>query len=130
MPPDAKPHPFASKIRWALRGVVWAVRSQTNFAIHLAAAGAVVIAAAVLRASLVEWCVLALSIVAVLAAEMFNTALERMARAVTREHNDDIRDALDTSAGAVLVAATGAAIVGAIVFVNRLGLALEWWTGA
>jgi diacylglycerol kinase len=110
-----------------MRGVGWAVRTQVNFVIHLAAAAAVVVAAFWLEATLVEWCVLILCIGIVLAAELFNTALEHMARAVTREHNEEIRNALDVSAGAVLIAATGAAITGAAIFIHRLGLRLEWW---
>jgi diacylglycerol kinase len=103
------------------------VRTQSNFAIHLATAAAVVLAAALLDATVIEWCVLIVCIAIVLAAELFNTAIEHMARAITREHNEEIRDALDVSAGAVLVAATGAAITGAVVFIHRLGLRLEWW---
>lgn len=122
-------HPWTSKVRWALGGVAWAVRSQSNFAIHLAAAAAVIAAAIILRATLVEWCVLVVCIAVVLAAEMFNTALEHLARAITREHHEEIRRALDTSAGAVLIAATGATIVGAVIFVNRLGLLRTWWGG-
>jgi diacylglycerol kinase len=116
-------HAWKSKVAWALRGVAWAVRSQSNFAIHLSTAAAVVVAAIVLRASLVEWCVLVVCIAVVLAAEMFNTALEHLARAITAERSEDIRNALDTSAGAVLVAAAGAAIAGAVIFVNRL---VQW----
>lgn len=124
-----KRHPFTSKVRWALRGAAWAIRSQSNFTIHLAAAVCVVVAAAILRATLVEWCVLVLCIAVVLAAETFNTSIEHLARAITREHNEEIRDALDTAGGAVLLAATGAAIVGGIIFVNRLGQTLDWWGG-
>lgn len=127
MPRNSRRNPFASKVRWALRGAAWAIRSQSNFAIHLAAAVVVIAAAVVLRATLIEWCVLVLCIAVVLAAETFNTSIEHLARAITREHNEEIRDALDTAGGAVLLAATGAAIVGGIIFVNRLGLWLEWW---
>ncbi len=122
-------HPFTSKLRWALRGVAWGVRTQSNFVIHLVLAAAVVIAGVALGVSWIEWCVLALCITIVLAAELFNTAIEHLARAITHEHHEEIRRALDTSAGAVLVAATGAAIAGAIVFGYRLGALLEWWGG-
>jgi diacylglycerol kinase len=116
------PHTWWRKVGWALRGAGWAVRSQSNFVIHLASAAAVIAAATWLGCSLVEWCLLILCIAIVLAAEMFNTALEHMARAITREHDEGIRNALDTSAGAVLIAAAGAAIVGAVIFVGRMAL--------
>jgi len=62
----------------------------------------------------------------VLAAEMFNSALEAMARAIDSGWNANLRDALDIGSAAVLVCAGGAATVGLIVFLNRLGVALGW----
>ena len=115
---------WARKFQLAARGVVWAFRTQVNFRVHLALAVAVIAAAAYLQCSLVEWCVLVLCIMTVLAAETFNTALEHLARAVTREHNEEIRNALDTAAGAVLLTAVGAATVGAAILSHRL---MEWW---
>ncbi len=126
-PPSPNRHTWIDRVRWAVRGVWWAVRTESNFAIHLAAAVAVIVAAALLRASLIEWCVLVVCIAIVLAAELFNTALEHLARAITHEHHEEIRNALDVSAGAVLVAAAGAAVTGAVIFVHRLGVTLEWW---
>ena len=114
---------WARKFQLAARGVVWAFRTQVNFRVHLSLAVAVVAAAATLRCNLVEWCVLVLCIMTVLAAETFNTALEHLARAVTREQHEEIRNALDTAAGAVLLTALGAATVGAVVLGNRL---FEW----
>ena len=113
------------KLRCAFRGVAWAIRSERSFAVHVAIAVAVVISAAALGASRLEWCLLVLCITTVLAAELFNSALEHLARAITRERNDNIRDALDTSAGAVLVVAIGAALVGTAIFFNLLVNALD-----
>ncbi len=121
-------HPWNRKIVWAVRGALWGISSQRdNFAIHLTTAAAVVLAGFWLHVNLLEWCLLVLCIATVLAAELFNTALEQLARAITREHREEIRNALDAGAGAVLIAAKGAAIVGAIIFINRLGLRFDWW---
>ncbi|MGE3809741.1 MAG: diacylglycerol kinase family protein [Gemmataceae bacterium] len=121
-------HSWTRKVGWAVRGVLWSIGAQRgNFAIHLATAAAVLVAGFLLQVSLVEWCLLVMCIAAVLAAELFNTALEQLARAITREHSEEVRNALDAAAGAVLVAAKGAAIVGAIIFISRLGMRLEWW---
>jgi diacylglycerol kinase len=122
-------HSFASKLRWAVGGFVWGVRTQSNFVIHLAVAVAVVVTGVLLRVTLLEWSVLALCITVVLVTELFNTAIEHLARAITHEHDDEIRHALDTGAGAVLMASVGSAVTGAIIFINRLGLMLEWWSG-
>jgi diacylglycerol kinase len=40
-----------------------------------------------------------------------------------------VRDALDMASAAVLMAAIGSAMIGALVFVYRLGLMTGWWTG-
>ncbi len=122
-------HPFSSKLRWAIGGLLWGFRTQSNFAIHLMTAAAVVVAAMLLRATLIEWGVLALCITVVLAAELFNTAIEHLARAITHDPEEEIRHALDTSAGAVLMASIGAAVTGAIVLGYRLGVLMEWWGG-
>ncbi|MHC4406211.1 MAG: diacylglycerol kinase [Planctomycetota bacterium] len=129
---DGAPHlpkrPWRAKFRDAFRGVWVGVRRQRSFRVHLPVALAVIAAAAVLRIDdLTVWCVLLLCIAVVLAAEMFNSALESMAKAVADENNPHLRDALDIGSGAVLVAVAGAVTVGAIVFVHRLGILTGWW---
>ena len=114
------------KFRVALGGLLWAMRTEVNFRIHLPLAVAVVAAAAWLGASPIEWCVLVLCVTIVLAAETFNTALEHLARAITRETNEQVRRALDAAAGAVLVASIGAALTGSIIFATRLAQWLGW----
>ena len=92
---------------------------------HLAVAGAVVIAAAVLGVSVVEWCLLLGAIGFVLTAEVFNTAIESLARAHDVGRHPRIRDALDMASAAVLVAAITAAVIGATVFLPKLWTLLE-----
>jgi diacylglycerol kinase len=102
------------------------LRAERNFAVHVPAALAVTVLAALVRVRLAEWCLLVLCIAMVLSAELLNTALERLARAVTGEENEEVRNALDAAAGGVLVASIGAAIVGAILLVARLAILLGW----
>jgi diacylglycerol kinase (ATP) len=118
---------WPAKFRTAFRGLWLAVRSERSFAVHLPMAAAVVAAGIVLRVNLVEWCLLGLCITLVLAAEAFNTALERLAKATRPDHDPQIGAALDMASGAVLTCAIGASLIGGAVFVYRLGLLLEWW---
>ena len=111
---------WARKFADAFRGLSRAVRSQSSFAVHLAAAAIVVALAATLRVSPAEWCLLVGAIAVVLAAEIFNSALESLARAFGPGWNPRIRDALDMASAAVLVAAAGAAVIGVVVFGPRL----------
>ncbi len=104
-----------------------ALRGQSSFWVHVTVAALVVLAAAVLGATLVEWCILLLCITVVMTAEMLNTALEFLARAVDKKYNPHLADGLDIGSGAVLMAAIGAAVVGALVLIYRLGAWLNWW---
>jgi len=118
---------WARKFRDAFRGVRAGVRGQSSFFVHFFLTAAVIVAAVVLRVDLIEWCILLACIAMVLTAEMFNSALESMAKAITGESDPHLGNSLDIGSGAVLVASIGAAIVGSIIFVNRLGMMLQWW---
>jgi diacylglycerol kinase len=127
---DTEPIPERSwprKFRDAFRGMKAGVRGQSSFFVHFFLTAAVIVAAVVLRVDLIEWCILLICIAMVLSAEMFNSALESMAKAITGETDPHLGNSLDIGSGAVLVAAIGAAIVGSIIFINRLGMMLQWW---
>ena len=119
---------WAEKFRDAFRGLKLGVHGQSSFFVHFFM-GAMVIAAAVAMKvdSLTEWCLLILCITVVLTAEMFNSAIETLARAITDQHDPILGTALDIGSGAVLLASLGAAVVGLILFVNRLALLMAWW---
>ena len=103
------------------------MRGQSSFFVHFFVAAAVVAAAAVCEWICYEWCLLVLCIAGVMAAEMFNSALESMAKAITGENDPHLGNSLDIAAAAVLVASIGASFVGAIIFGHRAGSLLGWW---
>ena len=115
------------KFRDAFIGLKLGVRGQSSFFVHVFSAAAVIVVAAVLGVSLIEWCLLLLCIAGVLTAEMLNTALESMAKAITDQHDPHLRISLDVGSAAVLLASAGAAVVGTIIFANRLGILVGWW---
>ena len=119
--------PWPRKFRDAFRGVKEGVRGQSSFFVHFFIAAAVIVAAAVLGVSLEEWCLLLLCIAGVITTEMFNSALESMAKAITGESDPHLGNSLDIGSAAVLLASIGASIVGTIIFVRRIGLLLNWW---
>jgi len=116
-----------ARLGFALRGVFTAFRLDQSFVEHLASAVPVIAAGVVLRVNLLEWCLLALCITAVVAAEMFNTAIEQLAKAVHPEQSPLVGASLDVAAGGVLIASLGAAIVGCAIFGFRLGVLMKWW---
>ena len=104
----------------SFRGLFRAVSTESSFAAHLPAAGLAIAAGVFLRLSALEWCLVALAIGLVLAAETLNSAVEMLARALDRGPDERIRDALDMASGAVLVTVGTAVVVGVVIFGPRL----------
>ncbi len=117
------PPTWPNKFAHAARGVRIAIRGEKSFCVHLSIAVVVVITGLLFGMSINRWCLLVLCIAIVLVTEMLNTAIERLACAITKEANPKIRDALDIAAGAVLIASIGAAVVGLLL----LGIPLLDW---
>ncbi len=117
---------WGQKFRRAFRGFKLGVRGQSSFFVHFFFTAAVIAAGVAFSVSLAEWCMLTLCVAIVLAAEMFNSGLEHLARAITDEHHPDVGSALDIGSAAVLIAAVGAALVGAMIFLSRLAVLLDW----
>ncbi len=93
----------------------WHLRTEPNARIHAFAMLCALLTAAVLHLSSVEWALIVVAIASVLAAEAVNTALERLADALMPERHPLVGAAKDLGAGAVLITAVGAAIVGVLV---------------
>ena len=114
--------------RFAIAGLIAAIKSERNLRFHLAAAFYVLIAAAITGANAYEWCILLMCIDAVLAAELFNTAIERLCDETNPGYSAKIKFVKDVAAGAVLVFATGSAVAGGIIFFSaeKLTRALDF----
>ena len=106
--------------RYAFAGIRLLFSEEHNARIHATITLLVVVAGVMLRVSPMEWAVVVICIGMVLAAEAFNSAIERVADYLTTERDDRIRDIKDLAAGAVLLCAIAAAIVGLIVFVPHI----------
>jgi diacylglycerol kinase len=111
---------WGRKFRDAFRGWRQSIRQQSSYRVHTLFALVVVILAALFRFDLTRWCLILLCITAVFTAEMFNTALETLARAITHDYNRFIRRALDIASGAVLTVSVGAAVVGGMIFLEAI----------
>ncbi len=120
------PFSWRRKFAYAFRGIARGMRGERSFPVHLAISAAVVAAAALLRCMLWEWCVLIIAIGGVLSAELFNSALERLANAITSDEHPDIRDALDIAAGAVFIASATSVVLGVAVLGLRAWAYVGW----
>lgn len=104
----------------AFVGIATAFRRERNFRLHVMAMIVVIGLGITLRVDLFRWAILALAIGVVTAAEMFNTAIEAIVDLVSPEYHAAAKAAKDVSAGAVLIAAATAAIVGMCVLGPKL----------
>jgi diacylglycerol kinase (ATP) len=82
---------------------------------HFISAATVLLVALFLRVTPIEFALLAISILFVLFAELLNTAVEAVVDLVSPTYHPLAKVAKDTAAGAVLVAAMGAAIMGYLI---------------
>ena len=101
---------------FAIRGFVGAVCDEGHLRFHLVAAVYVLVFSLFYHFSAVQTAVLVILIALVIAAELFNTAIEKACDAITKEQNEHIKRAKDISAAAVLVMSVAAVIVAVIFF--------------
>lgn len=125
MTPEPSPISFSwsargRSFRYAARGVRVLFATQHNARLHLTATVAVLVLAAILQITKLEWVAVLAAIGIVLVAESLNTAVERLGDAVSREFHPAIADAKDLAAGAVLLASLTSAAIGAFVFTPYL----------
>lgn len=115
----ARPFEFTGRIRsfgHATAGIVRMIRCQHNAWIHALATVLVVAAGLTCQLSRGEWCWIVLAISTVWTAEALNTAFEFLADAASPSFHPIVRDAKDVAAGAVLLTAIGATVIGMLIF--------------
>ena len=110
----------AASFQHAVRGVQSALGSEVHLRFHAGATVVVIGLGFYLDLNHMEWALVALSIAAVWSAELLNTAVEALTDLVSPAYHPLAGKAKDVAAGAVLLAAIGAAVVGLIVFGERV----------
>ncbi len=108
------------KFTYAFRGMALAVWHERSLQVHLVAALLVAALAAWLGVTRMQALLLTICVTLIISAELMNTAIEHLAKAVTREENPHVRDALDVASAGVLAAVSGAVVVGGVVLMSRL----------
>ncbi len=112
---------FFKGFGYAFLGILHCIKNERNMRFHTVAALYVLVFARFFDFSCSEWLVLFLTIGAVIAAEMINTAIEELCDKVTQETDPHIKHSKDAAAGAVLVLAIFAAVIGVFLFWNAEG---------
>ena len=111
---------WKNKFAVAGRGIRIAVTQELSFIGHFAVTALALVLGFALGLSRWEWCLVVLCVMAGLSTELLNTSIERLAKAITKEENPHIRDALDIASGAVLVISMGAIVLAVLVLGNAL----------
>ena len=106
--------------KYALKGIRLLFLSETNAKIHLAFTFLVIAGGLFFSVSTIEWCLLVLAIAMVLCAEGMNTAIEYLTDLVSPNFHELAGKTKDVAAGAVLVTAIGATVVGCMIFLPKI----------
>jgi diacylglycerol kinase len=107
---------FIASFGYAFAGLWYVLRTQRNARVHAAVAPLAVMAGIVLRISAVEFAITFVAISGVFVTEMFNTALEACVDLASPQPHPLAKVAKDVAAGAVLVSAMLAVIIGLCIF--------------
>lgn len=105
---------------YAFRGLGYVVRTQRNAWIHVVIAAGVLAVSVWLQLSQVEWAVIVLTMAMVFTAELLNTAIEAVVDLASPQKHPLAKVGKDVGAGAVLIAAVAAVVVGLLVLWPRL----------
>ena len=105
---------------YAFSGIIKSIKNEHNIRIHILLLIVAIIIAMMLKINYLEWCLLFIVIAMVITAELFNSAIEKLADIVNPDWNKKVMLLKDYSAGAVLVTAIVSLIVGCLIFVPKI----------
>lgn len=109
-----------NSFKFAGTGIISAFKSELNMQIHFCVMLLVIVCGIAFKISMIEWQVCIVLFGIVLAAEIFNTAIETVVDLVMPNINEKAKLAKDLSAGAVLVIAISSALVGFTIFIPKV----------
>ena len=120
MNPKQEYKKLINSFKYAIEWFISSFNTERNMKIHVLAMLIVVALGIFLKLNKIEWCIIAIAIVIVLSAELFNTAIETVVDMISPEKNEKAKLVKDIAAASVLVLAMGAVIVGAIIFIPKI----------
>ncbi|TAN61598.1 phosphatase PAP2 family protein [bacterium] len=106
-----KPQGWLESLNCAIEGVLYAFKTQKHVKVHFVIAVGALFLSLLLKLPMVEFVLFAVSIIILLFAEMFNTAIEEAVNLIEERHHKIAKNAKDVSAGAVLISAIGVAMM-------------------
>ncbi len=107
---------FIASFRHAFRGLWYALRTERNARVHVSLAIFAILLGIILHISAVEFAMVFVAITVVFIAEMFNTVFELCVDLASPDYHPMAKIAKDVAAGAVLLSAMLAVVIGLFVF--------------
>ncbi len=111
-----------NSFKYAICGICTAFKEEKNMKVHVALMLGVIIAGFLLKINIQEWIICVILFGLVIASELFNTAIEITVDLAMPKKNDNAKKAKDISAGAVLINAIVAIVIGGIIFIPKIFL--------
>ncbi len=108
--------PLSKSFVYAFEGIKATILKERNIKIHLCFMLAVIICAFLFHITKVEWMICLILFALVISLEILNTAIEAVVDLASPQYHEKAKLAKDCAAGAVLVAAVFAAIIGLMIF--------------
>jgi diacylglycerol kinase len=112
--------PLIKSFGYAFEGLFAVIKKERNMKIHCTAAILVVLFGFFLEISKTEWIICFLLFGLIMGLECVNTAVEAVVDLATEEIHPKAKLAKDAAAGAVLIAAIFAALIGMMIFLPKL----------
>jgi len=111
---------FGKSLSNAWCGIWYCIKTERHMRLHVIIAVLALFLSWYLKIAVREWLMIIFSISLVIVLEMINTAIERTVDLYTGEQHPLAKVAKDVAAGAVLVAALNALVIGAVVFLPKI----------
>ena len=111
---------FIGSTNHAIAGIVHAFRNEGNMRIHFVCALLAIGAGILTYVTRFEMMMLSVTITFVIVAELVNTAIEAVVDLITQQYHELARVAKNVAAGAVLMSALNALVVGYLVFYRKI----------
>ncbi|WBW50377.1 diacylglycerol kinase [Peptoniphilus equinus] len=111
---------FIASFNYAVQGIVSALKTERNLKFHYLAAVGTIFFSLFMDFTRTEFIVLVMAIIFVVVCEMFNTAIERCVDMIVQDYDPIAKYVKDVSAGAVMLSAITAVIVGYLLFYRKV----------
>lgn len=111
---------FTDSFNYAIEGIIYAVKTQKNMRFHMIIAILVLLGSLFFDFTKIEMLILFITITLVIVLEMINTAIEATIDVLANYYHPLAKIAKNVAAGAVLIGAVNAVVVGYLLFFEKL----------